>query len=67
MIGPEMAGWCRDHIAALEIVACGPAGHHAPEDQPDAIATAIVSWADRHQLRWSDPATVTSRNDQARP
>jgi haloalkane dehalogenase len=51
MIGPELAGWCRGHIAALDVVACGPAGHHAPEDQPGAIASAIAAWADRHHLR----------------
>lgn len=32
-----------------------PAGHHVPEDQPDAIAAEIVAWADRHQLRSDDP------------
>jgi haloalkane dehalogenase len=51
LIGPEMAHWCNDNIAVLEIVACGPAGHHAPEDQPDAIAAAIAGWVDRHRLR----------------
>jgi haloalkane dehalogenase len=51
MIGPEMTQWCRDHIAALEVAACGPAGHHAPEDQPAAIAAAIAAWADKHNLR----------------
>lgn len=51
MIGPEATAWCREHITALEVVACGPAGHHAPEDQPAAIAAAIATWADRHQLR----------------
>jgi haloalkane dehalogenase len=51
MIGPEMAKWCRGNIAALDVVACGPAGHHAPEDQPAAIAAAIAAWADRHNLR----------------
>lgn len=51
MIGPEMVKWCRGNIAALDIAACGPAGHHAPEDQPAAIAAAIAAWADRHNLR----------------
>ena len=64
MIGPEMADWCRDHISALDIVACGPAGHHAPEDQPDAIARAIGAWADRHRLRSpnSTPKPAASRH-----
>jgi haloalkane dehalogenase len=56
MIGPELADWCRGHISALEVAACGPAGHHAPEDQPAAIAAAIAAWADGHGLRRADPA-----------
>jgi haloalkane dehalogenase len=51
MIGPEMERWCRGNIAALEVAALGRAGHHAPEDQPAAIAAAIAAWADRHGLR----------------
>ena len=39
------------HIASLEIVHCGKAGHHAPEDRPAEIAAAISAWADRHRLR----------------
>jgi haloalkane dehalogenase len=50
-IGDALAQWCRDHIAALEVVACGPAGHHAPEDRPAEIAAAVSAWADRHGLR----------------
>lgn len=56
MIGAEMADWCAQNIAGLEIENCGPARHAAPEDQPEAIATAISSWADRHGLRGSVPA-----------
>lgn len=56
MLGPEMIAWCAANISGLEIAACGPAGHHAPEDQPDAIAAAIVAWADVHQLRYLSPA-----------
>ena len=51
LIGAEMAEWCKANIAALETRHCGPAGHHAPEDQPEAIAAAIVAWMDRHGLR----------------
>lgn len=50
MIGDEMAAWCAGHIAALEIEHCGPAGHHAPEDRPEAIAAAVTGWAERHRL-----------------
>ena len=42
LIGPELTAWCEANIANLEIMACGPAGHMAPEDQPEAIATAIL-------------------------
>ncbi|WP_442811980.1 haloalkane dehalogenase [Streptomyces sp. NBC_01803] len=51
LIGKEMAEWCETHIAALESVSCGPAGHHAPEDRPEEIAAAVSAWADRHGLR----------------
>jgi haloalkane dehalogenase len=51
LIGPDMTAWCASNISSLEIENCGPAGHLAPEDQPGAIAAAITSWADRHQLR----------------
>jgi haloalkane dehalogenase len=51
LIGEEMAESCATNIAALEPVSCGTAGHHAPEDRPEAIAAAISTWADRHKLR----------------
>ncbi|GAA4605661.1 haloalkane dehalogenase [Actinoallomurus liliacearum] len=51
LIGDEMAAWCAANIAALETVACGKSGHHAPEDRPEEIAAAVSDWADRHGLR----------------
>jgi haloalkane dehalogenase len=51
LIDESLTDWCATHIAALEIVSCGQAGHHAPEDRPQEIASAIAVWADRHQLR----------------
>jgi haloalkane dehalogenase len=45
LIGPETAAWCAEHIAALDIVACGEAGHHATEDRPAEIGDAIAAWA----------------------
>lgn len=54
LIGDDMAKWCAANIAALEVVACGEAGHHAPEDRPVEIAAAVSAWADRHGLR-QDP------------
>jgi haloalkane dehalogenase len=47
MIGPAMIDWCEAHIAGLEVVACGAASHHAPEDRSQEIAAAIVAWLDR--------------------
>lgn len=46
-----LVDWCRGHVAGLEIVECGPALHHAPEDQPEAIGAAVAAWTDRHGLR----------------
>lgn len=51
LITTEQAAWCAASIASLETVACGQAGHHAPEDRPEAIAMAISAWTDRHHLR----------------
>jgi haloalkane dehalogenase len=51
LITPELAAWCAARMPGLEVRPCGPAGHHAPEDQPAAIAAAIGTWADRHRLR----------------
>ncbi|MBB6555581.1 haloalkane dehalogenase [Nonomuraea rubra] len=50
LITERMAAWCAENIAALEIEHCGPAGHHAPEDSPGAIATAVAAWAARQGL-----------------
>ncbi|MFJ3904424.1 haloalkane dehalogenase [Streptomyces sp. NPDC090025] len=50
IVDPAAVAWCERHATALETVACGPAGHQAPEDQPLAIAGAITAWADRHGL-----------------
>lgn len=44
---PAVIAWARDHVAALEIVPLGAAGHHAPEDRPHDIGRAIASWLDR--------------------
>ncbi|GAB2837081.1 haloalkane dehalogenase [Actinocorallia aurea] len=44
LITPEVAAWCKDAIAALDIHHCGPAGHHATEDQPEAIAHTLSTW-----------------------
>ena len=36
-------------VDAVRDEAVGPAGHHAPEDQPDAVGQAIARWLARHQ------------------
>jgi haloalkane dehalogenase len=52
MMEPSLIAWCAANIAAIEIADHDlVAGHHTPEDQPDAIATAITSWLDKHRLR----------------
>jgi haloalkane dehalogenase len=61
MIGPELVDWCSTNIAALEVAPCGVAGHHAPEDQPDAIAAALTAWCDRHRLRAGRAAPQSGR------
>ncbi|MDX6741368.1 haloalkane dehalogenase [Actinocorallia sp. A-T 12471] len=44
LITPALAAWCKDNIPSLTITHCGPAGHHAAEDQPAPIATALTTW-----------------------
>jgi haloalkane dehalogenase len=51
LIGEKLARWCADTIAALDVVACGEAGHHAQEDRPKEIAAEISAWLDRRSLR----------------
>jgi haloalkane dehalogenase len=51
LLSQATADWCASHVAALEVVHCGAAGHHAPEDRPAEIAAAISAWADQHGLR----------------
>ena len=50
MIGPALVAWCQANIAAPETQPCGPAGHLAPEDQPERIANAMASWAQRRLM-----------------
>ena len=47
---PAIIDDARATFAALEVVALGPAGHHAPEDRPDDIGRAIATWLDRRGL-----------------
>ncbi|MCY1060073.1 haloalkane dehalogenase [Nannocystis sp. SCPEA4] len=45
---PAVVAWAQRTMQNLEVVPLGAAGHHAPEDAPDAIGGAIVAWLDRH-------------------
>lgn len=52
MLEPSVIAWCANNIAAIEIADHDVvAGHHTPEDQPDAIAATLASWMDKHHLR----------------
>jgi hypothetical protein len=59
MIDSATVDWCREHIAGLEVVECGAAGHVAPEDRPDEIADALLAWTRRHRLLAAAPGTDT--------
>lgn len=54
--GPEPAlpagavAWAAETFANVEVETVGVGGHHAPEDQPDAIGDAVAQWLDRHEL-----------------
>lgn len=50
LVGPEVEQWARDTVAGLQVEGIGPARHHAPEDQPDAIGQGIARWMQRHGL-----------------
>ena len=51
MMSPAMYDWCAANMAALDIAHHELlAGHHTPEDQPEAIAASITTWSDMHQL-----------------
>jgi haloalkane dehalogenase len=45
---PALIEWARSTLPRLEVVALGSAGHHAPEDAPTAIASALVTWVGSH-------------------
>jgi haloalkane dehalogenase len=51
LIGDEVTEWCKANIAALDVVHCGQAGHHAAEDRPKEIAAELSAWIDQHGLR----------------
>ena len=58
---PEIVAWAQQHVASLGVEGIGPAGHQAPEDQPDAIGQAIARWLGRHHLTQPRPQETTTR------
>ncbi len=52
----EVIDWAAATFANVETVGIGPAGHHAPEDRPDAIGEAVARWLRKHSLIGSAPA-----------
>ncbi|MFG1853958.1 haloalkane dehalogenase [Actinomadura geliboluensis] len=50
MMSAQIIDWCTAHMSALEIETHGTAGHHTPEEQPEAIASSLVAWLDEHDL-----------------
>jgi haloalkane dehalogenase len=47
---PTLVEWARSHIAALEVLSLGVAGHHAQEDVPHEIGRALAQWLQQHHL-----------------
>ncbi len=39
--------WCRENVAALEVVPAGQGVHFVPEDEPEAIARIVREWRAR--------------------
>jgi haloalkane dehalogenase len=46
-MGESVVRWCRDNVAALDIVAAGKGIHFVQEDEPAAIAAAVREWRRR--------------------
>lgn len=53
--------WATSTFANIDTVGIGPAGHHAPEDQPDAIGEALARWLRRHDLTRRPAVSPASR------
>ena len=47
---PSAIEWAAGAFASVEVESVGRGGHHAPEDQPDAIGDAVARWLGRHGL-----------------
>ncbi|MFE7722168.1 haloalkane dehalogenase [Nocardia rhizosphaerihabitans] len=46
----EVIEWAARTFADIEVESVGPGSHHAPEDQPEAIAKSVAGWLHRHGL-----------------
>ncbi|WP_206795241.1 alpha/beta fold hydrolase [Amycolatopsis sp. MtRt-6] len=45
MLTPAMVEWCATNFASLKVVARPEkAGHHTPEDQPEALTETLANW-----------------------
>lgn len=45
LVDADTVTWCRRHLRALTVHDMGgPAGHFLPEDRPEHVATALLSW-----------------------
>ena len=67
MVTPELVEWCRTNISALTTLPCGPAGHLAPEDQPESIAAAINRWMEVQALTGAQPSDLPAQHPAAGP
>ncbi|WP_067884346.1 haloalkane dehalogenase [Nocardia vaccinii] len=54
----EAIDWAAATFANVETVGIGSAGHHAPEDRPEEIGTAVARWLHEHAL--TEPAQALS-------
>ncbi len=45
---PSVVTWAEETFPELEVTPLGHAGHHAPEDAPDAIGKALSDWLAKH-------------------
>jgi haloalkane dehalogenase len=44
---PDVIAWARQNISALRVEEVGEAGHHAPEQIPEAIGLAVARWLEK--------------------
>lgn len=42
----EVIAWARQHFSAVQVEEVGEAGHHAPEQVPEAIGRSVARWLD---------------------